>query len=665
LKLILIMQKKFFAVATFALAFAVAFTASAYDLGSTTLKVGSRGAAVVEMQKALNACTASTLKTDGKFGPNTTMTVKAFQVSKGLVGDGLVGNNTKAALNSCGSMATTPSAGDLCPNGMTFASNCMAAPSGASTLALCPNGMTLASNCSVAPATSVGTNGVAGDISNITLLGSPSNIQVSEGEMKQVAGFEVLAAPGSNLGITSVRVDLTQSVTGSSLVTRYLNTLALFAGSTQVATVDTNSIVRNGNTYSVTFNVASGTTVPANQRAQMYIGVKANSTIDSADIGATWTATVNSVRFVDGTGAILTFSPTGVSRAFSFLKLSNNSSIKLRLSEDANSPKDRTVTVNNNQITNDVEMLRFNIKAEGAELKLRKMSFQATSSTSVTNVSSLFKLRYNGNVVDSVSPTASAATITALEFTKLNGGVGEIVIPAGSTASFAILADINSLNAYPAGSTLKVELLTADYSNNSKFTVEDITGGSLGTSSTNRPGSVTGYTATFRTEGVTATINSTPTPTTTINNSGAVTAVEYKIRLNIAASGNDFFMPRSGVFVAGANNSTIPATLTTAGIAFAIVNNSGNYVTSAGTISPSINLISGGTLDPSGRIKISSDNSAVVELTVSLSGTPPAGQYKVTTLSVNAANTNNGALSAFATTPVVTFETPFNTPAFQ
>lgn len=55
---------------------------------STTLKRGSKGAAVKELQKALG------ITSDGDFGPGTESAVKAWQTKNGLVSDGIVGPNT-------------------------------------------------------------------------------------------------------------------------------------------------------------------------------------------------------------------------------------------------------------------------------------------------------------------------------------------------------------------------------------------------------------------------------------------------------------------------------------------------------------------------------------------------------------------------------------------
>jgi len=60
---------------------------------SQTLKLGSRGIDVKMLQKKL------LIKVDGKFGKETKLAVIAFQISKGLKGDGIVGPLTNNKLN--------------------------------------------------------------------------------------------------------------------------------------------------------------------------------------------------------------------------------------------------------------------------------------------------------------------------------------------------------------------------------------------------------------------------------------------------------------------------------------------------------------------------------------------------------------------------------------
>lgn len=79
-----------------------------------TLRMGSRGASVVELQQLLRNAGFSPGAIDGIFGNMTHSAVIAFQRSKGLVQDGIVGVMTWTALGvNCG---TTPPP-NTCPAG--------------------------------------------------------------------------------------------------------------------------------------------------------------------------------------------------------------------------------------------------------------------------------------------------------------------------------------------------------------------------------------------------------------------------------------------------------------------------------------------------------------------------------------------------------------------
>ena len=65
---------------------------------STTLRLGSRGTAVLQLQQALNALGYDTNGADGKFGKGTEQAVKAYQQANGLTVDGKAGVKTLAQL---------------------------------------------------------------------------------------------------------------------------------------------------------------------------------------------------------------------------------------------------------------------------------------------------------------------------------------------------------------------------------------------------------------------------------------------------------------------------------------------------------------------------------------------------------------------------------------
>lgn len=74
--------------------------ASGYAFGNTTLKNGSRGEAVKELQRFLNFKLNLGLVVDGKLGSKTIAVIKKWQRDNGLVEDGLVGPKTKAKMHS-------------------------------------------------------------------------------------------------------------------------------------------------------------------------------------------------------------------------------------------------------------------------------------------------------------------------------------------------------------------------------------------------------------------------------------------------------------------------------------------------------------------------------------------------------------------------------------
>jgi peptidoglycan hydrolase-like protein with peptidoglycan-binding domain len=77
-----------------------AATTGPYNFGTTTLKNGSKGNAVMELQRFLNANLNLGLALDGKIGPKTIAVIKKWQKANGLVADGLIGAKTKALMNS-------------------------------------------------------------------------------------------------------------------------------------------------------------------------------------------------------------------------------------------------------------------------------------------------------------------------------------------------------------------------------------------------------------------------------------------------------------------------------------------------------------------------------------------------------------------------------------
>ena len=70
-----------------------------YNFGTVTLRNGSRGEAVKQLQMFLNQVLNLGLVIDGKLGPKTIAVIKQWQKDHDLTPDGLVGKYTKAKMN--------------------------------------------------------------------------------------------------------------------------------------------------------------------------------------------------------------------------------------------------------------------------------------------------------------------------------------------------------------------------------------------------------------------------------------------------------------------------------------------------------------------------------------------------------------------------------------
>ncbi len=75
-------------------------SSNSYNFGTTTLKNGSKGEAVKELQRFLNDKLNLGLEIDGVLGSKTIAVIKKWQKENGLVPDGLIGSKTKALMNN-------------------------------------------------------------------------------------------------------------------------------------------------------------------------------------------------------------------------------------------------------------------------------------------------------------------------------------------------------------------------------------------------------------------------------------------------------------------------------------------------------------------------------------------------------------------------------------
>jgi hypothetical protein len=610
---------------------------------TSTLKLGSKGTQVACLQSTFLSLTA-----DGNFGPKTKTAVMAWQTKEGLTADGVFGaksltvwegSTVTASLpvgcsSTTGFSATTglpcnsatvstypagctsaagfsPTTGASCSTGVmtaTYPAGCTSAVGYSSTTgASCATGVTTT--------TVVNPTG-AGNISSDSILGGFANTIVGGGDVNhQVAGFQLTGAGGgSNLNLSSATIQLVETNLGtSSRMADYFSSVALFENGVQVGTLPYSAFQSNNVSgisnyvYSASMPL-TGATVTAGQQSNFYVAVSAVPSIDSQNYGGIWDLQVNNIRFTDGTGTTLTYSPTSfpafttslTAATFSFNSASTANNIVLNVARASSDQNAHTVTVNTTGgSTSKVPLLQVALTTQGGQVvsvnKLPVTFTSAGASTSnassstgtsggTVNVGGLANEVYlmNGTTVldsESIPSGLTGATATAYPVVfKISSGSPLLV---SSPVTLTVAADINSTTggAYVGGASLTASTLigqTSNLSNGWDLTVgntngsELLTYGSGGNANTVVPGTAVGQQVAFYATGVS--VAETGDTCTANNNSdvSSTSSLSCVVTYNVTANGAPAYIPQAGGIVSAGTISS-PMAVTNA-ISFVVQN---------------------------------------------------------------------------------------------
>lgn len=485
---------------------------------------------VMAAQTALNACVPGTaLVIDGKMGPLTTAKFQAFQASKGIAVDGIIGPITAAQLSAC-SGTTTPTT-----------------PSTGST--------TL--------------NGGAGDL-NISSTSVDTEDEVAEGTTEKVLAFRA-EAEDSDIQVTNMRVivENNDAPTSNRRPDRYLSEIVIKMGNKTVGTIDPTDMTRDGNVYSrnVSLNGAIIEEGLAN-RETFYVEFKALANIDSLDMqSASFSVDVENIRFVDGTGAIMTSSQSASVSGITFTDPASQGDVRMRISL-GNTPEEGSVQVNEFSSTNNVNLLEFKLKAEGLDMTVEEIHVEMFSGTEdlCDIVSDVRLVRGSTTLADVSSIACSDSDIVEFEL------YDDMVIEEGDSETLKVVAKLFKQDGnFNDGETLRAEF--------DAFIAEDDNGNAV----TNSIGSANGYTQTLFVNGATITFVSSNSQATNQDN----TSRDYTIVFDVTAIGNDLQVNRTlfnstGVQYAFADGDTNATTGITATLSSTASLNAGIYTVSEG-----------------------------------------------------------------------------------
>lgn len=712
---------KFFAIIVLAVAILATFgmvatTASAQQAIVTvsdiqfaaTVRLGSSGQAALIWQRFINGySTTAQLVEDGKFGPLTSAQARAWQSSRGLVADGVLGPLSRAAAIAqimAGGPASAFPAGCTTWTGYSTVTGMSCSSGGGGSLpagctstagfstttgARCDSGSSLPAGCSTtagfSPTTGASCSGGGspsgplmggvGDLQDADVLSTYSNEEVLEGENSaKIMAFELEADNGSDLRITSVNLAFanTELTAGSSTrFNQYVDSVEVWHGSTLVGSADVDGFSESNDVWSRNINL-SNAIVRDGQQETFVVAVNAISNIDSDDLDNDWTVGLESVRFEDASGAILTNSSTGDigdtdftnttkqagEQFFSFQDLTSSGDIEVRLSRGSASPVTRNVEVDDINDTNDVLLLEFNIRATGTDMTIDNMQIDISPLGADANVIvKSFILQMEGNEIDSIaSPSIADAATAPITFTDLED---DIMIEEGDTVTFRLLADINDTEAgiFVNGDSILASYTSVNFNDiictsNLCTAIDDENGDTV--LAADRTGSATGERQTFFTDGVDVDLG-TVTFTETVNASGQVTKVSYTIPFTVAAFGENAYIPTT----VGAQSVAVGSTN---GLSYEVENSADAIIAAANVLGSASSITSNATI-VGGRYEVAEGDSENFSVTISMDGLVAAGGatypgfFRIQLLEVGFSTTSAGTVAGFSLTPETDYDT--------
>lgn len=454
-----LLKSKFFLGVLVVVGLAVAGSASAAYMHTGTLKMGMTSSQVMELQKTLNmtSCKVAASGTGSMnmestyFGGLTKAAVMCFQTANALTADGVVGAMTGAKLAMVGAGSTgTPG----CPVGALF--NSMTGASCTNTTTL-PAGCTSTSGFSTTTGnpcsggSTPSTNGpLTGGAGSITVDGLSTYTSEEVGEDEEdvkVLAFEVEADDESDVEITSMKIELVQTVgTNSEDITDYMDSVSVWMGSEKVGEADAEDFNEDSDVYTKSISL-DGAIVRAGDTEKFVIAVTGANSLDSGDIDDdNFTIDVLNVRFEDGDGVVTTEDTEGdVDQTFDFASFATAADVELKASlndDDEDINEAHIIDVDDSDDTEGVEILSFTLEADGdSDITVSEIpvNVDVTGAANVDDMITGISLWMDGEELTSENVGTGVGADETYTFQDL-----DLAIDAGDTIELMVKVDLKS-----------------------------------------------------------------------------------------------------------------------------------------------------------------------------------------------------------------------------
>jgi peptidoglycan hydrolase-like protein with peptidoglycan-binding domain len=497
------------------------------------LTIGSQGVDVTALQQWLIARGVSIpAGATGYFGTQTQAALRSYQASVGISpASGYFGPITRAHVNSM-SAPVGPTPGGSLPTGCT------------STAGFSPiTGEPCSGGTTPTPGPT-GLEGGAGSIETVDEISKYSSEQVGEDEEDvEVAGIEIEADNGSDIEITAVRLDFATQPSNSDL-DEFVTEVSIWLDGEEYARVDADEF-NDDNSWTKTVTLDAGAIIRAGEKGDLVVAVSGVNNIDSNDAGDDWGLDFLSVRFADASGAIITETLTTTEFTWDVNTFATAADVQIKAQTSDDTPS-TVVNVDDTSDTNDVELLRFTLKAEGSDIEVKDLPITFATSTgntadTIAEILSSVTLEIEGEDVG--SENASSAVSDSAGATITFNDI-DYTIEEGDTVEVVVKGDINDTE---AGAFVDGDQLTVSFSasNRESADIEDSTGEDL--VSGDRTGLGTGEALAFYDVGINVTfVSATETMTPGADGTADDDTVTLKLVFDVEAFDGTVYVSNNG-----------------------------------------------------------------------------------------------------------------------
>ena len=489
-------MKKFIMTVAVAGLLAIAGSASAATFVYTggIIKVGSHGTHIADLQNCMNSLGYSTGFADGQFGQMTKAGVMAFQASKGLFPDGIIGPKTGPQFTAAcatvdgGSSTTLP---DGCTSTMGYSSTTGEKCDGSDSSTTLPEGCTstvgysplTGEKCdgSDSSSTTMGTSGEEASLSNYNLKAG-SDDTIREGEKEEVARIEFDV---DDADFALERVDLTFDYTGTAAGEdkpwKAFKKVILKADGKEIASksVDDQDDWKEDQDPYVLRLTDISYIVKAGDKAKLSVEVEADDSVDGTSSASnnTWDIYVDTdgIRGVDEAGISQFIGDAQVSPMVhdkeSFNIEDEAAGEALTIKSSSNNPDATIFKVYDDKTSDDYKVFAFKLDADEHNIKVDHLvlTFNTTGVdlNSDGDTTDAGEAAVYDDVVDDVYVKIDGTKYDDVSVTNGNTGTATLdfdidkdaVIDADTSENVYVYAKFReqSASTYPAGTTVSVD----------------------------------------------------------------------------------------------------------------------------------------------------------------------------------------------------------------